>query len=355
MLKKVIILLIIISLMYCSDNPTKSGKGTSEPDSTSHEIVWETDTLGTFQSTVGGIWGTDENNVYAAGGFYLKDNQEFEGTSIFHWNGNKWNPLDHWIGTLNAIFGFSDNNIWAVGGNGAQLLITHWNGVKWDTWKSPVGVSGSLTGVWGPNPDNIYAVGGYLLNGIDGNERSYIYHCSDGNITQMLSPFNLPLYDIWGINDTTIYACGGYSGYGYLLKYDGNEWEIIFEGNYIDDTQPSGFVYSVWGFTEDKIHIETSSGTFIGYENNWNPSGAPKDNTRISRIRGNSNKNIFYVGAFGLIIHWNGKSWHRYDEIYAKPNGNNLYTSWMVGDKVFIGGRFTEDSNAIVYRGTMIN
>ncbi len=100
------------------------------------------------------------------------------------------------------------------------------------------------------------------------------------------------------------------------------------------------------------IYISTGYGSYLGNRFGWKQIDIPAP-VWIELIRGESYKNIFFVGDFGLVVHWNGKSWYRYDQFYtyAEGNGDNLYGVWAKNNSVFVVGR-SQTAQGIVYRGT---
>ncbi len=62
----------------------------------------------------------------------------------------------------------------------------------------------------------------------------------------------------------------------------------------------------------------------------------------MERMRGNEENDILVVGDFGLLLHWNGISWHRYVSISAIYYGLAVRGDvvGVVGQQVegFVGG-----------------
>ncbi len=320
------------------------------PDSTSHVINWQVDTIGTWQSYLFGVWGTDQNNVYAIGNIYNPDSTT-QGTNIMHWDGVKWNSEKYWEGDISAIYGFSRNDVWVAGEKivdpNNYPLFGHWDGEKWSS--TILGFQGWLRGLWGTSSMNLFAVGG---NGM-------ILHFDGSTWSQMTSGTTVSLWDIWGGSENQIYA-SGYDeslGRGVLLFYNGTSWQTLYDNIYNagDPTNtPRGETSTVWGYDTAHVFIYTNAGTFMGNRFGWMKANAPTDNTFMYKIRGSSKINLFMTGPYSLIIHWNGKSWYRYDELYQKSNGDLLYSASVFTNQVFIVGT-SEKAQAIVYRGTIQN
>ena len=314
-------------------------------DSTSHNFIWEIDTVGNFQSRLYDAWGTRGENFWVVGLLYL---DSIIGSNIAYWNGTSWFYEDILEGNLFSIIGFSEEDVWTVGDwfgapttSGAGSYIVHWNGKAWQTIK--LNFEG-LRAIWGKSSNSLYAVGYY----------GTILRYNGSTWSKMNSGTELNLKDIWGTSDTDIYAVGGddSQGIGILLHFNGNSWRKIYERTYTSNL-PSGLTSTIWGLS-DQYYLNSGSGQYKGKDTSWRFIEAPTDNTYLEAIRGESEKNLFFVGPFGLIVHWNGKSWHRYDEFFKKPNGDNLFGAWVGEKDVVVVGRSDQTARGIVYRGKMI-
>ena len=67
-------------------------------------------------------------------------------TLIENWNGTAWSvvrgaPVS---GSLTGVAGSSPSDVWAVGRSGSQPLVEHWNGTAWSVVTQPV------NGAWQP-------------------------------------------------------------------------------------------------------------------------------------------------------------------------------------------------------------
>lgn len=355
-MKYSLILLIIYLLLLgsgCKKNPVvvpPDNKGGG--DTTSHNFVWQADTIGIYPSYLHGVWGTDINNVYAVGLVFFSYSP-YTFTAIMHWDGLKWTSLDYHEGDLSSIYGFGENDIFAVGAwqvdNNRYALITHWDGKSWTTWK--LQQYNQLLAVWGINSSNLYAVG---WNGL-------ILHYDGSAWTKQESGITMVLRDVWGMDDKHIFASGYQesTGEGVLLQSDGNSWKTITKGGNIDSTTLYGQFKSVWGNTINKL-ILVGSLSYEGSPEYWKlsdiPYNSPGENLRglsaMNCVRGSASNNVFICGDRDLIIHWNGKSWHIYNQFFNKAKQSSLWRIWTKDKSVFIVGYENSSSQAIVYRGT---
>jgi hypothetical protein len=345
-----LIIAAMISGLSCKKNPVGYNPELNhmpEPDSTSHLINWQIDTIGTWQSSLTGVWGTDSDNVYAAG-FVYNPNNLVSGTNIMHWNGEHWNPEQFWEGDIIAIFGFSKNDIW-VGGAWIvdpyrYVLFGHWDGTSWKATK--LSYEGGIYSFWGASSNSLFAVGS---NGM-------ILHFDGNQWTKMNSGTNISaVSDIFGFSDNQVYASGydETTGRGVLLYYDGANWQTLFDNifNGGDPTgAPRGEAASVWGYDTAHVYIWNNAGTFLGNRFGWTAVNTPTDHIFVHMIRGSSYKNVFMAGDYSLLTHWNGKSWHLYQEFSPGSNSDILNGVWTEGNIVFVVGR-SPTAKGIVYRG----
>jgi hypothetical protein len=97
------------------------------------------------------IWGAAGDDLWLAG----------DGGTVFHFDGQTFSKhaLPHpAVAVINSIFGFGTNDVWAVGAvrDAGDALAFHWDGQRW----TEIPVEGAtLEAVWGPRPDDVWAVG----------------------------------------------------------------------------------------------------------------------------------------------------------------------------------------------------
>jgi len=351
MKQTIVVLFFLIFISSCKKDPCPTCPSPPEPDSTSHIYSWQIDTIGTWQSAACDVWGTDASNVYVVGSFYsptYNPDSVTHGTSIIHWDGTQWKPSSFWVGSLYCIYGFNANDIWVGGYNGVNPIIGHWNGSSWEKTGTTFlnnFMFISVHKIWGTTSSNIYAVG----------ERGTILHFNGSTWIPMTSGTTIDLRDIWGIDANTIYAAGYdiTTGTGVLLFYDGTQWNKLYERNYTTPIEPYGSTSSVWGYDSSHVYIATGYGSYLGNRWGWNKLNDIPAPVWIEAIKGESYKNIFFVGDFGLVVHWNGKSWYRYGQFYtySQGGGDNLYGVWAKDNSVFVVGR-SQTAQGIIYRGT---
>jgi hypothetical protein len=98
------------------------------------------------------VWGSGVADVFAVGNQGTVAGSE--GT-IAHWDGRSWAQMP-WSTTqeLRGVWGTEPNDVYAVGTEGA---IVHWDGRSWSAMSS--GTTTTLNAVGGTGPNDVYAVG----------------------------------------------------------------------------------------------------------------------------------------------------------------------------------------------------
>lgn len=286
---------------------------------TSFNYTWQEFSLGSGENPnlLYGVWGTDENNVYAVGGVTINDTIY----GVLRWNGNEWIPFSNKAGGY-AIHGFSNTDIWVVGG-----AVWHFNGSIWEeyTFRDPVILANiSYTSVWGTSSNDLYfgSGGGKVVhwNGIkaqvvytnpsivqikdmDGYASDFIIGVGTGMTPPLqaikyngISWNQLPISNNWSLNSVSII----------------NRNHIFFAGDGIFEIKNNNFTqvlspgFYSWNICYNKKNgIIASSGDFDGiYINNgieWKNYRRliSTDNTSYSGIF-QINNYVFCVGSSGI-------------------------------------------------------
>ena len=200
-------------------------------------------------------------------------------------------------GRLNKIWGSSSSDLYAVGNEGN---IAHWNGSKWTKIES--GTDLNINDIWGDYSEKtqeweILAVASIFGTSL---EKEILQIKNNSVIKLPLSPQMWPLKTVWFKPDKQYYVAG-----------DG-----VYQKRLLTD--------SSW--KNQALDITT----FSTYS-----------------IRGNNINDVFGVGAFGDLIHFNGLYWKT---DYNEPNLNyGSYKSVKInGNIIFAVG--DEYSQAVVLK-----
>ena len=286
-------------------------------DTTSHNFVWDIDTLG-ISGSLRDVQIIDENNIWVVGEIEVDDpDSSFNGTgretfNAAHWNGREWEYIKIVSGSIElySITYFNENDIWVCSG-----IPMHWNGIEWSYYHLwDMGVlnpdDGGVNYSWGYSSSDIYFVG----------RHGTIVHYDGTSFTKMASPTTQDLDGIVGIVDPEtgakrIWAYGwtDYPNRGLLLQSDGTDWEVIWDelNPYFEDEQyvtPTVWAGIEWfvsysgGHDHSQVSIHKND-NLIDYEI------IHKDyNGFIRDIGGQYSNDLFFVGYDANIFHYNGST-----------------------------------------------
>jgi hypothetical protein len=303
---------------------------------TSHEIEWEVDTLGSPGDQLRDVWGLDENNVWAVG--YV----EMSGTTsgIIKWDGTSWQPYASTQGVKYGIYGFDENNLVYVGESSNTGIIGIWNGSTWtiyhrDYFQSQGFTAYPLNAVWGSSPEDIWAVG----------REGTIVHW-DGEKWEKVDlslPEDFIFWDIHGTDSDDVYAAGNVENEEYkLFHFDGNQWNEILSGESGGNLQPT--VYSprrdVVYFLDLQLYRIVNGVT--------EEITLPNKRSAIYKIRGSGTNRIVTVGVYTEVFYYNGSSWTKQEELYQRFNNEILEGVTVIDNKIYcVGTDFGEGAIAI--------
>jgi len=329
-------------------------------DTTSHNFTWQTFTFGQHSSSVlYDVAIINENNIWAVGEIYMNDslgNPDPHAYNAVHWDGIKWdlirintqsdcNPVTY--APLRAIWAFSDSNI----------IITSGGSIGWFNGKTnkadcnirPM-LTGSINKIWGTSSSDLYVVGN------SGNIAHYDGSPLANGWTKIESGTELSIRDVWGdFNEKT------------------NKWEILaaasnfmldlekevlsIKGNSVTKLNLSSQVWplkTVW-FMPNKQYYIAGSGIYqkrLLADSVWRNNATDITTFSTTSIRGNGINDVFAVGAFGDLVHFNGVNWKT---DYSEPLLNNgAYTRVAVKGNLVIavgGNQVSLDSEAVILMG----
>ncbi len=311
-------------------------------DTTSHDFQWE---VIEFPSPYGSgalydVAIINENNIWAVGEIYSDSAQPWLPYNAVHWDGSKWKlkrifveyrgqpnlaPLegvfvlpngqiifssglpylperDHWKlyhlwdmgildqndGSVNRIWGTSINNLYFAGSKGT---IVHYNGNSWQRIES--GTELNINDIWGKynlrtKHYEVLLVASNHLS--DPQYRRKIFRIENNNIIELpTSPINWTLYSVW--------------------------------------FQPLRRYYVAGGGIYEKINLS---------ESYWHNNNFDITSYYIFRIRGEDINEVFAVGGFGEVLHFNGKSWKSFYRL-THSNGNYYSVSIYHGIVCAVG------------------
>ncbi len=288
-------------------------------DTTSHNFTFQSWMFGTIGSSVlYDVAIIDENNIWAVGEIMIADTSQ-NGYTIYnavHWDGNDWElkqiPYTYngqtFYNGIRAIFAFNENDIWFGTGN-----MTHWNGTQF--LSIYIGMGMSINKIWGSSSNDLYVVG----------NSGKIAHYNGTNWHRIESGTTLEFMDIYGANNSK-------TGNQEIIAVSTQNLPLdkaIFRidentATQISSTPIQWELFSCW-FVPNRHYYVVGSGIYEKSNlagSNW--KNEPLDITRYgtSRIRGSELNDVFVVGAFGEILHYNGFGWKSFLQELGTFNGS---------------------------------
>jgi hypothetical protein len=344
----IISLAIFLSLSGCKHSTDANDLPRKDP----RTYTWTIDTLylpGSLQTQMKSIWGSSSKDVYVTG-----RNSDPWG-SMYHFDGTRWSEvnlrpehggyIDNII-DMRSIIGFSENNIWAGGCAGYQEggHLIHYNGNKWTTVKYPYNLMG--TQLWcmtGTSSNDLW---------LGGENTNYTFHYNGSTWRKDSLPIIIPTYinlgdefilrSIISDNIGNIYAIGD-SHYQsepplveikYFFSWKNSQWKLLDSAIF----SPQIFEFK-WGYNDlwmspSNTLYSTDSKIYKMQDGKWVMMYDAINN--LEALSGSSDNNIFVVGDFGTVLHYNGTDWYTLP-VYNDPI-TSYYGVWTDGTEVFIVG-----------------
>lgn len=231
-----------------------------------------------------------------------------------------WRPAFEAVGTgwVMNIWGPAPDDLFAVGGAIDQGRILHYDGADATEMTIPSGVP-LVNWTFGFGPSDIHAVG---------NEGTLLHY--DGNAwSQVTSPTDQDLWGVWGAASDDVWAVGGTArradiAEATLLHYDGSAWSLAV----VPPLTPANVaaLFKVWGSGPNDVYAVGDVGTVIHYDGTtWSELlvGASDD---LVAVWGTGPDNVVAVGGRGngIVSHWNGSAW-RTEFVTPLPGLNGVW------------------------------
>jgi cysteine-rich repeat protein len=135
------------------------------------------------------------------------------------------------------------------------------------------------------------------------------------------------IFDIWASGPNDVFAVGDAGAN--LLHYDGDSWQVI------TNSYDQVIMVSVWGSGPDDIFAVGNYGLVMHYNGrSWQ---ATHITGALSDVWGSGPSDVFAVGASGLVMHYDGRSWRSMD--VPVSDYTSLFAVWGSGPSdVFVVG-----------------
>jgi hypothetical protein len=333
------IYILILSLSFIAFTSTDCKHSTQPPDdtthidTTSHNFAWTSYTIGDASGGSSNLYDVaiiNDTLAYAVGEFYINDT--LYNTVV--WNRNTWIPKRISVAfrgniitpPLYGVFAFTPTDIWFVGS-----LPVHGDGINWTIYdlRSMSGLESiSLTKAWGSSSTDMYFVG---------NSGS-IAHYNGSSWSKIESGITLPFQDIFGATDI---KTGEQEILTVASRWDVNQGKIVLRiKNDKTKTLPdSGLPWSLGGiwFKPNQQYYIVGDGIYYAHSPRptiWNGGANQLTTFYTTKIRANDINDVFVVGAYGEILHYNGASWKSCRSQTALQNGS--YTGIAVKSNLTI-------------------
>jgi hypothetical protein len=320
----------VVLLASCSHStPPPDGS-----DTTSHNFSWQVQMLGDGGSSVlHDVAIINDTLAYAVGELYLHDSTgQLDPISynFAQWNGQQWRISREASNVgIRAILAFSPSDIWVATGG-----PYHWNGSNWRSYSITGVFYGNVNALWGVDSSNVYMVG----------ENGAIAHYNGSVWQKIETGTTLPILDIWGaVNPNTgvteIYAVASntidFPAGKKLLRITATQAVAM------SDSGLNVFLTSIW-FSPGTRYYIVGSGVF--YSSSINQStvwqGGPNIVTSYwtNAIRGTAANDIFLVGSYGDVVHFNGSTWKSFQGQTGMAVGNYWSVALKGNLSIAVGG-----------------
>jgi len=317
-------------------------------DTTSHNFTWEIGTLGDGSSSVlYDVAIINDTLAFAVGEVFLTGDPRRYNLAI--WNGTSWRierlTYQGSPPVIRSIFAVASNDVWLD-------PWFHWNGQTFqEVPVNPIFIGVGVNKMWGNPAGELYAVGNGGFIACSSNR---------GNTWQRVeSGTTIDLRDVWGSSDAgSVWTCGYRNDYSVsvLLQYTGQQWRQVIE---VPTSSPprqdtlSGSIASIWRSAARGATAATSGGIYrVPFTSHgearrtWYPNVAEVG--FFHRVRGSELNNMFVVGAFGTVAHFNGAHWKVFPQFQA--SGRLFFSTSVTAQYVMICGY--DGARAIIIGGT---
>jgi hypothetical protein len=317
---------LLCSLPTCNEKsiPVSAPAG---PDTTSHDFVWEEIIIGEDHTDLYDICALNENDIWIVGLIRVNDPNNKRGIhSGVHWDGIQWqyfnvpnNRPNDSVRRVGLVWATSPNDVWFS-------PATHWDGKRYKFYEDirPM-LKGGLRRMWGDSK-RMYIVG----------DSGGIYHFDYKSYNRIDMPgLTYAVNDVWGSGDTAFCVASEW-------LFDNTPTRVIrlvgTQGTYACEQNVPRAGASIWFMSPQRMFL-TADGCASWENGKWtrivNPPGWKGFKVMV---RGSGYNNIFMIGHYSSVAHYNGASWRTID----MNDPNYLYhfkACAVLQDDVYIIGR----------------
>lgn len=207
-------------------------------------------------------------------------------------------------GALLAVWGPSPNDVWAVGGalgNGAAPTVVRWNGVG----VTPVPTTGTETYWWvhGAGAQDVWLVG----------EKGRATHWNGTALEERPTGTSATLFGVMAFAPDDVWAVGGTpdqpdADNDVVLHWNGSAWTK----EAVPEPKKLAF-FKVWGARPDDLWVVGEAGVvWHRTTGGWKREAEGLATGRLTTVSGCSASEAFAVGGRDVLA-WNGSAWSRVD------------------------------------------
>ena len=222
------------------------------------------------------------------------------------------------------------------------------------TWTTVTGPHpAALYSVWGPNADDVWAVGGCTC---PGKPHALLLHKTNGTFTEVASPVDATLWWVHGFSASDVWIAGEQ---GTVLHWDGAALtKAPTEG--LADTK----LFGIWGPSPSDLWAVGGSPDISSMVLRWNGTtfakvaNAPEVKTdKLAgtwfKVWGSGPNDVWLVGQLGMVANWNGSMWKVHDlSALGVTARDSLFTVAGRGpDDVYVVGGQPAQGLALHYAG----
>ena len=231
------------------------------------------------------------------------------------------------FGTLLSVWGPDPSNVYSVGGNPTAGAMLHWDGSEWSQQALPDGF---------PLANWVFGVDGGEVLWVSGNDGMVARRGADGSWETMDLGTMSDLWGIWGTADDDMYAVGGDTpgDEPVIGHWDGSAWTLA---ELPETDRDYDALFKVWGTGPDNVFAVGQKGVVFHYDGSaWTQQLAGTTSDLIS-LWGTGPDEIIAVGgrSNGVIARYDGSEWSS-ETIGMLPGLNGVWidsegTSFAVG------------------------
>ncbi len=208
-------LLLVLASWACDSDTADPVDATLPADADVRSAVWRVVLDEAPQGLLLSVWGRAADDVYVVGG-------QGDSAAIAHWNGVDFEWQENTGGSRAWwVFGFADPPSTYVVGEHGMGLRREGDG-PWMEWRT--GVEDTLFGVWGTAPDDLWVVGGDVVDGPPILRRWDGESWHDAMLPDFGEATPKTLFKVWGDAHDRVYAAGDR---GVMMRYDGTSWTLM--------------------------------------------------------------------------------------------------------------------------------